>query len=104
MMNNTHALFFGKPDEEKCLGPTARLFVLALYPDHLLTIGELTEFTGSTPFMIQRLGTQLVRKGLIARHRNGRVTRYSLATPAASPQPEQEQAASTPAAWPQPAA
>jgi hypothetical protein len=78
MMNDKRVNIFGSPHPDNSLTPTARLFLLALYPDQSLTINNLTDFTGSTPFMIQRLGAELAKRGLVIRHRAEKVIRYSL--------------------------
>jgi hypothetical protein len=68
----------GHPDDETRISPTSRLFLLALYPSNELTIREVCDFSGSTPFVIQRLGAEMAKKGMVSRRRVGRVMRYSL--------------------------
>jgi DNA-binding MarR family transcriptional regulator len=69
------------PGQPGRLRPTARLFIMALQTHDSLSIGDMSEFTGSTPFNIQRLGAQLYKRGLVSRSRIGGIVRYTLVTP-----------------------
>ena len=69
------------------LTPTTRLTLLALTTSDPMTIGQLCEFTGATPYYIQTLATRMVKSGLLLLDRADGISRYRVAISTASPPP-----------------
>jgi hypothetical protein len=67
------------------LTPTIRLTLLALTTGDPMTIGQLCEFTGATPYYMQTLATRMVKSGLLLLDRTDGTSRYRSATAAAPP-------------------
>ena len=72
--------FFDAQPKADRLTATTRLFLLALHVNNSLSIGELSEYTGSTPYNVQRLGAKLTKSGLVIRTRERGITKFSLPT------------------------
>jgi DNA-binding MarR family transcriptional regulator len=67
------------------LSPIERLVMLALRDHDNMTIGQLIEFAGSTPYGIQQRCAKMSKRGLIHKYKSGGVTYYSMTAPTVPP-------------------
>lgn len=62
------------------LTPTKKLILIALEEHHEMTLGQLCEFVGSSPYYLQMTTAKMTKHGLLTRIRKDGVNHYSIPT------------------------